>query len=84
MSWSLQDASIDLSSLVEKAITEGVQIVTSHGEPTVVVLAADDYDRLVSARPSIVDHLLAGPKWDDDIADDIADRARIPRHPSDV
>ena len=64
--WSVQDAKNKFSAVVEAARRDGPQTVTKRGEPAVVVLAAEEYERLRSLeakqRPSFVEHLLAIPK----------------------
>jgi antitoxin Phd len=44
--WRLQDAKARFSELVRLARAEGPQRVTVHGRDAVVVVAAEDYDRL--------------------------------------
>ncbi|GLS20219.1 antitoxin [Labrys miyagiensis] len=78
MTWQLQDAKNQFSRVVQKARTEGPQIVTLRGERAAVVLSAADYDVLRAGRPSLVDDLLAGPAWDDEVAEAIARRAKMP------
>ncbi|OGV63550.1 MAG: hypothetical protein A2498_01500 [Lentisphaerae bacterium RIFOXYC12_FULL_60_16] len=45
-SWALQDAKAKFSAVVERAQSEGPQLVTRHGEDTVVVVAAEQFHRL--------------------------------------
>jgi prevent-host-death family protein len=78
MEWALQDAKNQFSELVQKARREGPQTVTVRGERAAVVLSAADYDALSACRPSLVDDLLAGPAWDDDLVDAVAARAKTP------
>ena len=78
MEWPLQDAKNQFSKVVLKARTEGPQIVTLRGERTAVVLSAADYDALCAGRPSLVDDLLAGPAWDDELAEAVGTRAKTP------
>ena len=65
MSWQLQDAKNRFSEVVEKALTEGPQRVTRRGKPAVVVVAADEYERLRRLErleaPSFAEMLLAMP-----------------------
>ena len=56
----------------------GPQIVTLRGERAAVVLSARDYDALTAGRPNVVDHLLSGPAWDDELAEAIERRAKTP------
>jgi prevent-host-death family protein len=78
MEWQLQDAKNHFSKVVQRARTEGPQIVTLRGERAAVVLSARDYDALTAGRPSLVDHLLSGPQWDDDLAAAVDRRAKTP------
>jgi prevent-host-death family protein len=67
-----------LSKLVQRARREGPQTITLRGKRVAVILSADDYGRLASARPSLVDHLLSGPAWDDGFVEEIGRRGRMP------
>ena len=66
--WSVQDAKNKFSAVVDAALAGTPQQVTRRGKPAVVVLSADDYQRLldcaVKARESFADHLLAFPGTD--------------------
>ena len=65
--WSVQDAKNRFSEVVEAAQRKP-QTVTKHGKPAVVVVAADEYERLRQLErlkaPSFADHLLAMPTDD--------------------
>ncbi len=78
MEWQLQDAKNQFSKVVQRARVEGPQFVTLRGERAAVVLSARDYDALTASRPNIVDCLLSGPAWDDELAETVAQRAKIP------
>lgn len=78
MEWQLQDAKNQFSKLVQKARTEGPQVVTLRGEHTAVVLSIEDYNALKADRPSFVDDLLGGPVWDGDMAEAVEDRPAWP------
>jgi len=63
--WSLQDAKNRFSAVVEAASKGEPQTVTKRGKRAVVVLSAEQYDRLTGQandRPSFVEHLLAFPQ----------------------
>jgi antitoxin Phd len=66
--WSLQDAKNRFSAVVAAARRGEPQLVTKHGAPAVVVLAAEEYARLKALEerraPSFIDHLLAMPQDD--------------------
>jgi prevent-host-death family protein len=78
MNWQLQDAKNQFSKVVLKARTEGPQVVTLRGERAAVVLSAHDYDMLLSARPNLVEHLLSGPLWDDEMNEAVTKRDKMP------
>lgn len=81
MNWHLQDAKNNFSKLVRQAIKNGPQTVTLRGERTAIVLSAEDYDRLKERKPSLAEHILSGPTWDDDIVDLINQRSKTPSRP---
>jgi prevent-host-death family protein len=66
-SWSVQDAKNRFSEVVEAARHEP-QMVTKHGKPAAVVVAADEYDRLQKLKqlkaPNFAEMLLAIPTGD--------------------
>lgn len=78
MDWPLQDAKNQFSRLVQKARAEGPQTVTLRGERAAVVLSAADYDALRASRPTLVDDLLAGPAWDEELGEAVNRRAKRP------
>jgi hypothetical protein len=48
--------------------------VSVRGAPTAVVLPERDYRQLVAQRSSIVDRMLSGELWPDDLAEAVNDR----------
>lgn len=78
MEWPLQDAKNQFSKVVREAREKGPQVVTLRGAPAVVILSAEDYAALRANRPSLVDHLLAGPPWDDTFANAVDRRDKTP------
>ena len=81
MEWQLQEAKNRFSELVQRARQEGPQVVTLRGRRAAVVLSAEAYDALLRERPSLVDHLLTGPAWDDDLVEAVNLRAKVPSRP---
>ena len=59
--WQLQDAKSKFSELVERALVNGVQIITRRGRKTVVVLPFDEYERLAKPADSLAQFLLVSP-----------------------
>ncbi|CAN7634849.1 type II toxin-antitoxin system Phd/YefM family antitoxin [Neorhizobium sp. LjRoot104] len=78
MEWQLQDAKNQFSKVVQKARHEGPQEITVRGERTAVVLSARDYDALRAGRPTLVDALLNGPVWDDELVEAVGARSQSP------
>ena len=79
-SWQLQDAKNKFSNLVEKAKNNGPQIVTKHGEETVVVLSISDYRKLVKPQQNIIDFFQKSPIADYDL--DLERKKEFPREVS--
>jgi antitoxin Phd len=68
--WTLQDAKNRFSAVVDAALAGRPQEVTRRGRPAVVVVAAEEYRRLVAGaggvRDSFADHLLQFPGGPED------------------
>ena len=69
--WSLQDAKARFSAVVDAALAGEPQRVTRRGRPAVVVVSAEDWDRIIreSRAAGFAEHLAAiprGPEADDD------------------
>ncbi len=66
--WTLQDAKNRFSAVVDAALGGVPQRVTRRGKPAVVVLAADEYERLCYVEktnaPTLAELLLAIPQDD--------------------
>lgn len=76
--WQLQDAKARFSEVVKRAREQGPQHVSVRGEPAVVVISEKEFAKLVPRRPSIVDHILEGEPWPDDLVDAVNARAHDP------
>ena len=81
-SWALQDAKNRFSAVVNAAIEGSPQRVTRRGKPAVVIIAAEEYERLrhleKAKAPSFPELLLAMPQDDGDF-----ERMRIGMRPTD-
>ena len=68
--WPLQDAKNRFSALVNAALAGEPQHVTRRGEPAVVVLAVDEYERLCRMEradaPTFAELLLEIPQDDEE------------------
>jgi prevent-host-death family protein len=72
--WKLQDAKARFSEVVDRALQDGPQVVTRHGENTVVIVA---YREFVGAEPAqdFRDFLMSIPR----VGLDIKPSRRRPR-----
>lgn len=61
MVWQLQEAKQRFSRLVQRALDEGPQVVTRHGEEAVVVMSAREYRRLTGSGSDFKEFLMAAP-----------------------
>jgi prevent-host-death family protein len=59
--WQLQEAKSKFSEVVDRALAQGVQIVTRRGRNAVVVLPYAEYERLTRQGGSLAQFLLASP-----------------------
>ena len=60
-SWKVAEAKARFSELIEKALREGAQEITRHGKRTVVVVAAEEWDRKARRQGSLIEFLDASP-----------------------
>lgn len=63
MDWNLADAKNRFSEVVNLALTVGPQRVRRRKD-TVVVIAAEDFERLVGQRPSFKEYLAQGESFE--------------------
>jgi len=64
--WKLQDAKAKFSKIVEDALKIGPQFVTRRGQNAVVVVSIEEYEELISDKPSFKEFLLNCPKMEND------------------
>jgi antitoxin Phd len=48
--WQLQEAKNRFSEVVNLALTEGVQTITRHGKPVVVMLSQEEFRRMAPVK----------------------------------
>ena len=81
--WPLQDAKNKFSAVVDAALAGEPQRVTRRGQPAVVVLAVDEYERLCrlekASAPSLAELLLDIPQDDQEF-----ERLPLPSRPLDL
>jgi antitoxin Phd len=64
--WQLQEAKAKFSAVVDAAWKEGPQFITRHGQPSVVVVSQDEYDRL-KPKNSLVDFFRESPLFGEEL-----------------
>lgn len=66
--WQLQDAKSKFSEMIDRALANGVQIVTRRGQKTVAIVPFDEYQRLTKQSDSLAQFFLASPLAGSDLA----------------
>lgn len=61
--WQLQDAKARLSEVIKKAVKEGPQSITIHGQPTAVLLSNEEYERIKKPRVSFIKFMQRSPLY---------------------
>ncbi len=59
--WTVADAKAKLSELIDKAKSEGPQMITEHGRTTAVVVAAEEWERKAERKSNLAEFLAASP-----------------------
>jgi antitoxin Phd len=59
--WQLSEAKNKFSELIDRAVSNGPQIVTRRGKDVVVVLSREDYDRLTRDHSGVVEFFRQSP-----------------------
>jgi prevent-host-death family protein len=86
--WTLQDAKNKFSAVVEAAQRGEPQHVTKRGVDAVVVLSAQEYERLSKLAPkpakTFIEHILSAPKLPEGMEDIFDDRDQYPSEYRDI
>jgi len=77
--WQLQEAKNRFSQVVNKALSEGPQIVTRRGEEVVVILSSDEYAKLKQSQSSLLEFFRQSPLVG--VALDLERDRSMPREP---
>ena len=59
--WQIQDAKNKLSELIARALKHGPQLITKHGEKTVVVISYAEYEKLRKSQGKLSEFFRASP-----------------------
>ena len=76
--WKLEDAKNRFSELVRRVLAQGPQRVTRRGRDAVIILSAEEYERLLGAR-NLVEFLEESP-----LAEALRDGALDLERPRDI
>jgi antitoxin Phd len=68
--WQIQDAKNKLSEVIERALTQGPQLITRHGKKTAVVLAYSEYEKLRKSQGRLSEFFHTSPLADIDLTRD--------------
>jgi len=68
--WQIQDAKNKLSEVISRALKEGPQLITKHGEKTVVVISYAEYESLRKSQGKLSEFFRASPLAGVDLARD--------------
>ncbi len=59
--WQIQDAKNKLSEVIARALKQGPQLITRHGEKTVVVVSYTEYEKLRKSQGKLSEFFKASP-----------------------
>ncbi|TAM74094.1 type II toxin-antitoxin system Phd/YefM family antitoxin [bacterium] len=59
--WPVAEAKARLSELIERAVTDGPQIITRKGRPAVVVVSTEEWERKSKRRGTLAEFFAASP-----------------------
>jgi prevent-host-death family protein len=77
--WQIKDARANFSTMLDRAISDGPQIVTRHGKKMVVVVAAEEWERRERRRGDLVEFFALSPLREEGV-----DIERIRDHPREL
>lgn len=59
--WQIQDAKNKLSEVIVRALKQGPQLITRHGEKTVVVISYAEFEKLRKSQGKLSEFFSASP-----------------------
>jgi prevent-host-death family protein len=59
--WSVAQAKANFSELIEKAQSEGPQMIAKHGREAAVIVSAEEWRRKTKRQGTLAEFLLASP-----------------------
>ena len=59
--WQIQNAKNKLSEVITRALTQGPQLITRHGEKTVVIVSYVEYEKMRKSQGKLSEFFRASP-----------------------
>jgi prevent-host-death family protein len=59
--WQIQEAKNKLSEVITRALRQGPQLITRHGEKTVVVVAYTEFEKMRKSQGKLSEFFRASP-----------------------
>jgi prevent-host-death family protein len=59
--WTVADAKARFSQVIDRALTEGPQLVTRHGRKAVIVVSAEEWERRTRRKGNLAEFFAASP-----------------------
>ena len=59
--WQIQDAKNKLSEVIARALEQGPQLITKHGEKTVVVISYAEFEQLRKSQGKLSEFFRSSP-----------------------
>lgn len=59
--WQIQDAKNKLSEVITRALKQGPQLITKHGEKIAVIISYTDYEKLRKSQGKLSDFFRVSP-----------------------
>ena len=60
-SWALAQAKARLSEVIDRALSEGPQIITRNGHPAVVIVSIDEWERKTKRKGNLAEFFATSP-----------------------
>jgi len=61
MQWTVAEAKAKLSEVIQRAVKDGPQEITRHGEPTAVVVSAEEWERKTRRKGNLAEFFANSP-----------------------
>jgi prevent-host-death family protein len=77
--WKIKDARANFSELVDRALSDGPQVVTRNGKKAVVVISAAEWERRNRRRGDLVEFFASSPLREEELTIE-----RVTDYPRDI